>query len=147
MKLSLKQGPLAVCQLAADAPVPAWATTRGAFTSLSRTREELSIVCPEGVVPRGVKQEKGWRMFQVDGPLDFALTGVLASLAAPLAKAGVGIFVLSTYNTDYVLVKDAQVAEAVAAEGTEAIRRRLQLKTLLFGMGETFRTQILRKTT
>lgn len=115
MNLSLSLDRLAVCQLAPDKPIPAWAAGKVSFCSITRTSEELSIVCPESLVPAGVKQETGWRALKVDGPLDFALTGILASVAGPLAQAGVSIFALSTYNTDYVLVKDSQVTEAVRA--------------------------------
>ena len=115
MNLSLAKDRLTVCQLAPDAPVPAWAASTSAFTSITRTSEELSIVCAESVVPAGVKQEANWRMFKVAGPLDFGLTGVLASVAAPLAQAGISIFSIATFNTDYVLVKDAKVTEAVKA--------------------------------
>jgi len=115
VNLSLTQDRLVICQLAPDAAIPAWASGKDIFCSMSRTREELSIVCPEGIAPREVKQEAGWRMLKVEGPLDFALTGILASLAAPLAKAGISIFAISTYNTDYVLVKDTKVTEAVKA--------------------------------
>lgn len=115
LNLSVTKGRLTVCQLAPDATIPVWALRKEAFCSITRTDEELSIVCVENVVPKGVKQEAGWRMFKVEGPLDFALTGVLASLADPLAKAGISIFALSTYNTDYLLVKEAKVAEAVSA--------------------------------
>ena len=115
MKLSLGQERLAVCQLASDAFIPAWVSALPGFCSITRTGEELSIVCPEKVVPAGVKQETGWRIFKVEGPLDFGLTGVLAAVAAPLAQAGISIFSIATFNTDYVLVKDTQVAEAVQA--------------------------------
>jgi hypothetical protein len=112
MQLSLTTDRLAVCQLPPHIPVPAWALGQAAFCSITRTSEELSIVCPEGIVPGDVKREEGWRAFKVEGPLDFALTGVLASLATPLAQAGISLFALSTYNTDYILVKDAKVAGA-----------------------------------
>lgn len=115
MNLSLQPGRLAVCQLAPEAPVPAWASGKASFCSITRTSEELSIVCPENLVPADVKQETGWRALKVNGPLDFALTDILASVAGPLAQAGVSIFALSTYNTDYVLVKDTQVTLAVKA--------------------------------
>ena len=92
-----------------------WALGKDAFSSITRTSEELSIVCAESLVPKGVKHEAGWRLFKVDGPLDFALTGVLASVVAPLAQAGISIFSIATFNTDYVLVKDARIAEAVKA--------------------------------
>jgi hypothetical protein len=115
LNLLLTRDRLAVCQLLPSAPVPAWAENQQGFCSITRTNEELSIVCPEGVVPAGVKQEAGWRMFKVEGPLDFGLTGVLAAIAAPLAQAGISIFTLATFNTDYVLVKDAKVGEAMKA--------------------------------
>lgn len=115
MNLSLSQERLTVCQLAADAPIPTWAGTAKAFVSISRTKEELSIVCAEGLVPAGIKQEAGWRMFKIEGPLDFGLTGILASVLDPLAKAGISIFSISTFNTDYVLVKQDKADAAVAA--------------------------------
>ena len=113
MNLSLSPEKLSVCQLAPDAPIPGWSTPPLGFVSITRTREELSIVCATSLVPAGVKQETGWRMLQLEGPLDFNLTGILASLLTPLAKAGVSIFALSTYNTDYVLLKDEKVAIAL----------------------------------
>lgn len=113
--LSFKKDRLSVCQLAPDAPVPAWASGTAGFCSITRTSEELSIVCAESLVPASVKQVTGWRMFKVEGPLDFGLTGVLASVATPLAQAGISIFTIATFNTDYVLVKDAKVAEAMKA--------------------------------
>ena len=102
-------------RLASEADIPAWATEKGGFGSITRTPQELSLVCDEKRVPKGVKAEPGWRVFRVDGPLDFALTGILASIAAPLAQAGVSIFAISTFDTDYVLVKHEKVQQAVAA--------------------------------
>ena len=113
MNLSLTKERLTVCRLAPDAAIPAWATGAGSFVSITRTTEELSIVCRESAAPAGIKQEPGWCAFKVEGPLDFGLTGVLASLAAPLAQAEISFFSLATFNTDYVLVKDAKIAEAV----------------------------------
>lgn len=113
MNLSLQNDRLTVCQLPPDAPIPAWVSGAATFISITRTSEELSIVCAEGIVPAGLKEESGWRMLKVEGPLDFGLTGVLASIAAPLAQAGISIFAIATFNTDYVLVKDVKVAEAV----------------------------------
>lgn len=112
MNLTLLPDEFAVCQLPADAPIPVWATGPSAFLSITRTSEELSITCPAAFVPADVKQEGPWRAFKVAGPLDFALTGVLASLAAPLAQAGISIFAVATYRTDYVLVKATQVDAA-----------------------------------
>ena len=103
----------AVCRLAPRDAVPSWVWTAGEFISVSRTRDELSIVCAEGSVPPGIRCAKGWRILEVAGPLDFALSGILASLTVPLAHAGVSIFAISTYDTDYVLVGEAQLDLAV----------------------------------
>ncbi len=105
---------LAVCRLAPDAERPAWAEA-GAFSSITRTPEELSIVCAEARVPPGVRCEPGWRALMVHGPLDFSLTGILAGLAAPLAEAGVPLFALSTFETDYVLVREEELPRAARA--------------------------------
>ena len=115
MNLFLSPERFAVCQLPSDASIPTGVPARANFLSITRTSEELSIVCLESSAPAGVKQEPGWRMFKVEGPLDFGLTGVLADIARPLAEASISIFSIATFNTDYVLVKDAQVTEAVTA--------------------------------
>src|SRR5688500_488786 len=98
MNLSLEKESLAVCRLAPDAPPPAWTAGLRDFCSITRTREELSIVCPAANVPGDVKTEAGWRMFKLEGPLDFGLTGILASVLDPLAKARISIFALSTHD-------------------------------------------------
>ncbi len=103
--LRLLPGRLAVCRLEAGQPVPAWALS-SAFLSVTRTETELSIVCAEARVPDQARAERGFRAFQVAGPLEFALTGVLESLLDPLARASIPVFVLSTYDTDYVLVRE-----------------------------------------
>ncbi len=113
-RLTLLPGALAICRLEKNAPVPEWALA-GPFCSVTLTREELSIVCPETRVPRAVKKEAGWRALQVAGPLDFSLTGVLASLTAPLAREKISVFAVSTYDTDYLLVKEEQVERAIRA--------------------------------
>jgi len=105
---------LAICRLEASDRVPGWATADG-FLSVTRTADELSIVCPERSVPAHVRQEPGWRAFQVEGPLPFSATGILAALAVPLAAAGISIFSVSTFDTDYVLVKDSDASPAAAA--------------------------------
>ncbi|MBD0319700.1 MAG: ACT domain-containing protein [Gemmatimonadetes bacterium] len=113
MLLTILPDPLAVCRLAADA-VPAWLPAHG-FVSVTRTADEFSVVCSEGAVPPGVVCERGWRCLAVAGPLDFGLTGVLASIATPLAAAAISIFALSTFDTDYVLVKADTLDAAVDA--------------------------------
>ncbi len=102
----------AVCRLGADDPVPDWAYSRG-FVSITRTPEELSIVCPQDCVPPNVTCRRDWRCLKVDGPIDFAQIGVLASLAGPLADAGIPLFVVSTYDTDYLLVSEPRATRAV----------------------------------
>lgn len=109
-------GAVAVCQLHADDPLPAWLDlTDRHLVSVTRTTDELSIVTQQDDVPLGVVAERGWRVLAVRGPLAFSLTGVLASLAQPLADAGIPIFVLSTYDTDLLLVRDEALDAAVAA--------------------------------
>jgi hypothetical protein len=106
-------GAYAVCRLPADAPCPAWAA--GELVAVTRTGSELSVVCREEGVPAGVTAERGWRCLRVAGELDFALVGVLAALTAPLAEAGVSVFAVSTYQTDYLLVRAEQWERALAA--------------------------------
>ncbi len=112
LNLSILPDVLAVCRLAADAPIPSWVTARD-FVSITRTRDELSIVCAQRDMPAGIRCERDWRALKVDGALDFALTGILASLAAPLADAGISIFAISTFGTDYLLVKETNLLRAV----------------------------------
>ena len=106
-------GQFAVCKLSSDAPVPAWATGGGLF-SITRTADELSIVCAEAEVPGGVHCEPGWRCLRVAGAMPFGLVGVLAALTAAIARAGVGVFAVSTFDTDYLFIKDADRMRAVA---------------------------------
>jgi hypothetical protein len=107
---------LAVCRLAVEAPFPDWARP-GDLLALIRSREELTVVCVERLVPPEVTAVRGWRALQVQGPLDFALVGVLAAITAPLAEAGVSIFAISTYDTDYILVKEEALERAIQALG------------------------------
>jgi hypothetical protein len=112
LSLTLLQSKLAVCQLAAAAKIPDWAYT-GQFSAIVKTQEELSLVCEQNLVPAQIKAERNWRAFKVQGPLEFTQVGVLAALAQPLAKAGVSIFAISTFDTDYVLVKEQSLDQAV----------------------------------
>ena len=124
MRLTLSPEPLAVCRLAPEAEIAPWMWT-GPLASVTRTPAELSVICSPEAVPAGAKAEPGWRAMSVAGPLDFALTGVLAQLAQPLAEAGVPIFVLSTFDTDWLLVKGERLEEAAAvlrARGHEVVR-------------------------
>ena len=114
LALALLPGRYAVAQLTADSALPAWWPTTG-MRHAGWTDEELSLVCEEAHVPEDVRCQRGWRMFKLQGPFDFALTGILEAVLDPLAAAGVGIFALSTYDTDYVLVQAPQLDEAVSA--------------------------------
>lgn len=106
--------PLAVSRLAPDAPVPAWAWD-GPFAAVTRTPAELSIVCAAASVPAGVATAGPWCALRVAGPLDLAETGIVAALATALAAAHVSVFPIATYDTDYLLVADHALADAVAA--------------------------------
>ncbi len=114
LRLSMLEGQVSVCRLDPSSGIPNWAVTGGLF-SVTRTAEELSVVCPESVVPEDVRCEKGWRALKLEGPFEFSEVGVLASLTAPLAEAGIAIFAISTFDTDYVLVKKERLDLAVAA--------------------------------
>ncbi len=100
-----------------SSPIPSWAINGAGFFSITKTSDELSVVCPEEKVPRDVKVEGGWRCLKVEGPLDFGLTGILASLAQPLAEAKISIFSLSTYDTDYIMIKKNNLQKAIEVLG------------------------------
>ena len=114
LDLSVLPGTLAVCRLPAGAASPPWLDAE-AFAAVVRTPDETSVVCGAAAVPAGVRAERGWRAIRVAGPLDFALTGVLLSLLRPLASAGVAVYALSTFDTDYLLVREAALDDALAA--------------------------------
>jgi len=115
MKLILLSPSLAVCRLAPGAEIPTWVLQQRSLLSITYTDDELSIVCLAQVVPAGIRSEKDWRAIKVQGPLDFSLTGILSSLATPLAAASIPIFAISTFDTDYVLVKEQDVERAIVA--------------------------------
>ena len=101
----------AICRMEPDAPVPEWAAGVR-FLSVTRTANELSIVCEEALIPSDIRGERNRRLMQIEGALAFTLTGVLASVAAPLATAGISVFAVSTYDTDYLLVSDEDLRQA-----------------------------------
>ena len=102
-----------MCRLAPDTGIPSWVPTKG-FVSVTRTAEELSIVCQSDAVPDSIRTERGFRVLKIEGPFDFSLTGILLAVIGPLADAGISIFALSTYDTDYVLVKKNDLIPAVS---------------------------------
>ncbi|MGA8207126.1 MAG: ACT domain-containing protein [Candidatus Dormiibacterota bacterium] len=105
---------LVVCRLPPGAPVPGWAVA-GEWWSLSRTPDELSLICEERFVPAGVAHGGRWKALRVQGPLDHELVGVLAAVAESLASAQIPIFAISTHDTDWVLVPEDRMKQAVAA--------------------------------
>lgn len=114
LTLSVMPGLYAVCRLDPGEPVPAWAW-QGDFVTVTRTPEELSVLCAEDGVPEGMQAEGGWRCLKLAGPFDFALSGVLASVLGPLAEARISILAVSTFDTDYVLVRADRLEQALYA--------------------------------
>ena len=114
LELDVLPGAYAICRWPAGEALPEWVNQSG-FVSVTRTPTELSAVCAAEAVPAGTVCEGPWRIFAVRGPLDFGLTGVMASMASPLAAAGISLFAVSTYDTDYVLVRAADLDRAVEA--------------------------------
>lgn len=114
MKLYALDDLYAVVRLEPDADIPPWARN-GHFWSVTRSDSELSVVCPQDQVPPAASAERGWCAFEVAGPLDFSLTGVVASLVTPLADAQIPLFVVSTFETDYLLVREHDLDRSVAA--------------------------------
>jgi hypothetical protein len=114
MNLVLLHDTFAVCRLGNDGSVPPWAVA-GVFYSITRTADELSGVCRQDAVPQGVRCERDWHCVRVAGAIPFAAVGVLASLTASLAEAGISVFAVSTFDTDYLLVKEKDWEAAVRA--------------------------------
>jgi len=103
-----------ICRFGPNDPAPSW-VTGGEFVSVTRTSEELSVVCPQRAIPESVPSNPDWRVLQVEGPLDFSLVGILAGLSATLAQANISLFAVSTFDTDYLLVHEADFKTAVKA--------------------------------
>lgn len=114
LRLRLLPGELAVARLEPGAALPGWALA-GPLQAVTRTPRECSLVCAWSGVPAHVRREGPFRALEVEGPLDFALTGILSALLAPLAEAGLSVFALSTFDTDYVLVRAERLEEATRA--------------------------------
>jgi uncharacterized protein len=114
LKFSRVLGSFAVCRLVPNQPVPDWAS-RGSFFSITRSADELSIVCLEAQVPAEVRHENDWACLRLEGPFPFSETGILTSFVQPLSERAIPIFAVSTFDTDYVLVKNAWVERAIEA--------------------------------
>lgn len=118
LTMKLLKDSFGVCRLDSKDSLPNWATI-GEFYSISKSSEELSIVCNEENIPVNIKCERDWRALKVEGPLDFALVGILSSIAGILAKEKISIFAISTYDTDYILVKEKDINKSIDTLKTE----------------------------
>jgi len=114
LPLELLPGTLAICRLPAAAPLPGWADG-ASFCTVSRTPEELSITIDQALVPVGVRSEPDYRAIRVAGVLPPDLIGILVAIGAPLAEAGLPIFAISTFDTDYVLIRSGDLDRALDA--------------------------------
>ncbi len=114
LAISVLEDPFVVCRLSPDSAIPEWAVKR-AFYSITRTRDALTLVLPEVHLPQDVERQGGWRCLRLEGPFDLMTVGILASVLTPLAQARISVFALSTFETDYVLVKEEDLARAVRA--------------------------------
>ncbi len=113
LELSILEGTYGVCRLERSSQIPDWAL-QGSFTTITKTLHELSVVCSQELIPEKIRSEKGWKVLMVKGPLEFSLTGVLANLSSSLADAGISIFAISTYDTDYLLVKSGDLRKSIS---------------------------------
>jgi hypothetical protein len=114
LKMRLLEGFYGVCRLGVVEPIPQWAY-QGDFFSITKTQDELSVVCLQNNIPSDIKFEGEWKILKVEGPLDFSLVGILAAISSTLAEVCISIFAVSTYDTDYILVKDKNIETAITA--------------------------------
>lgn len=112
LTMKLLEESFAVCRLSKGGEIPEWAINSD-FYSITRTTDELSIVCSQDNIPEGIKCEKDWRILKVEGPLEFSLIGILSSISTILAQNKISIFAISTYDTDYIFVKEKDTKNAV----------------------------------
>ena len=113
LTLTILPDQFAVCRLSPDDDIPIWSRNEE-FYSITRSRDELSIVCLSKDVPENIRAECVWRALKIRGPLDFSLTGILAAIINPLSEAKIPIFAISTYDTDYVFVREDSLSQVVA---------------------------------
>ena len=114
LRLFLYKEVFAICRLEPSREIPAWAIKGNpSFFTVSKTETELSITCVEKNVPPGITREGGWRAFSLEGPIAFSQTGILISLIEPLANAGISIFAISTFDTDFIMLKEMVLEKAI----------------------------------
>jgi hypothetical protein len=112
LTMKLLKDRYSVARLDASDNIPDWAV-KGEFYSVTRTSDELSVVCCEDNIPIEIECEKEWRILKVEGPLDFSLIGILSSISGILAKQKISVFVVSTFDTDYILVKEKDLTKSM----------------------------------
>lgn len=113
-KLSIKllKEKYGVCRLNKNEAIPSWAL-QGDFYSITKTEDELSIVCLQDNIIENIKCEKDWRVLKIEGPLDFSLVGILSKISTLMANNSISIFAVSTYDTDYILIKEKDINRAI----------------------------------
>lgn len=114
LKMKLLKGSFGICRLDSNSSIPNWIDYEK-FLSITKTDDELSIVCSEDGIPNNIKCEKNWNVIKVEGPLDFSLIGILSSISTILSKENISIFAISTYDTDYILVKNKDLQKSIDA--------------------------------
>lgn len=123
MKMTLLPGLFAICRLNPEEPIPSWALSSPLFF-LSRTNEELSIICMQNYIPEGVVKNNNWRCLKIEGPLNFTAVGILNSIIQPLTQKRISLLAFSTYETDYFLVREEQLKETLQTLSQEGIKLR-----------------------
>lgn len=118
LKIRLLQGIYAVCQISNREKVPSWVEEKG-FFSVTKTEDEISVVMLQDKISKEIKAEKDWRILKVEGTLEFSLIDILAKISSVLAENQISIFVISTFNTDYILVKEEKIEKAMAVLNLE----------------------------
>jgi hypothetical protein len=113
LQLTLLKEMFGICRYENTAPIPDWASD-APMCSITRTKKELTIVCPQNIIPAESDCSGQWRCFRIDGSFELDETGVIASVSVPLAEAGISIYVVSTYDTDYFLIRDCAIENAIA---------------------------------
>ncbi len=113
MKLTVLADSYAICRLDHDSEIPRWVHASHGFASITYTQDEMSVVSDQQFVPPDVQQDRDWRILKIIGPLDFTMVGVISSIAGLLADAGISLFNVSTYETDFIMVKQEVLEHAL----------------------------------
>lgn len=113
LSLTTLDGLFGICKVKKGEGFPEWAVNKDSMYSITETSTEISVICPQERIPVSIEAEKGWKALKVMGPLDFSMTGVLSSIVKPLADAKISIFTISTYETDYIFIKQKEYENAV----------------------------------